>query len=845
MKTRAALGVLAISLLCAVTAPAETTLVGGKSARLVNRTGTDRDLATFRITKDPSLFTLIDPCSAPTTLRLRTSGQDSGDIPLPCAKWRRAGTGFLYIGSPGDPGGVQRVLYKSGRLIANLKGNGYGALTGPVSFVEARFSVGATRYCGRFSDLRTNKPDVVAARGPSAGCTPICGDGHVDGGEQCDDGNTTSGDCCSATCQFEVGACDDGSHCTVGDTCVGATCVGTTAQPWVNEFDYDDFTGVLDDRDEFVEIAAPAGTDLGGYRLVAVEGNLNGNTQTNGAPCYSDITSPQVPTGNPYFIGVLPAGTTVADDTGTGIGFVVVCFSNTSANHEVAGDCDVVLPAPDPGSNLKNGYLVNTNVTDCPDGILLLDPLDGMVDSLSYEGQVPNMGIYGPLFQIVPYSVGQDQGFKARVSFEKRTSSLARATAASEWHLSGGCVDASTADATCVEFSDSPGHVNPGQILSCTATCGNGNVDSAAGELCDPAAVPSGCGPGFGCIAAGEAGECTCENLCGNDNLDDGEECDPPGSETCGGGSACNSDCTCPPAPTCNSVVSYSVAESGIDLCTAIGGPCPAPVPVGLLPVTTQTTFDVCFRAADAAGRVAMTIDPQTWFADATFVPSSAALPVALTQRFCQSTTATGTLFTQTGPTSFPAKRCLTGDPLKLLASCAQSSDCDGPAPTAGNGLCLTRDVGYTSTTNSSGTAFAFGDGTGDAAGAMLVRQVLDAQVFLGSDVRCPGDGVNVNCVGCDGVTPAPPGRIGVNKTATATITLPLVNHWVTSSVGNIVNQPGNAIHLREVSGSGALRDAFAGGDYELAACGAKLQIPTPLGVNVDIQFMTKQLWTP
>jgi cysteine-rich repeat protein len=34
---------------------------------------------------------------------------------------------------------------------------------------------------------------------------PRCGDGRIDGlyGETCDDGNTTSDDGCSATCQLE------------------------------------------------------------------------------------------------------------------------------------------------------------------------------------------------------------------------------------------------------------------------------------------------------------------------------------------------------------------------------------------------------------------------------------------------------------------------------------------------------------------------------------------------------------------------------------------------------------------------------------------------------------------
>src|SRR5438128_2029565 len=83
----------------------------------------------------------------------------------------------------------------------------------------------------------------------------ICGNGVVDLGEQCDDGNLVAGDCCSPTCQFEpagqacannpcisgttcdgaaacVGGapntlpCNDGNACTTADTCAGGVCVG-------------------------------------------------------------------------------------------------------------------------------------------------------------------------------------------------------------------------------------------------------------------------------------------------------------------------------------------------------------------------------------------------------------------------------------------------------------------------------------------------------------------------------------------------------------------------------------------------------------------------------------------
>jgi cysteine-rich repeat protein len=49
---------------------------------------------------------------------------------------------------------------------------------------------------------------------------PVCGDGRLDAGEACDDGNTANGDGCSATCCVEPPppACGDG-HIDAGETC--------------------------------------------------------------------------------------------------------------------------------------------------------------------------------------------------------------------------------------------------------------------------------------------------------------------------------------------------------------------------------------------------------------------------------------------------------------------------------------------------------------------------------------------------------------------------------------------------------------------------------------------------
>ena len=98
--------------------------------------------------------------------------------------------------------------------------------------------------------LYADAPDLVGHVVATA--LARCGDGDLDAGEACDDGNTASGDCCSATCEAEApgpcasdgnvcttdlcdGAghcahtantapCNDGNFCNGADTCAGGTC---------------------------------------------------------------------------------------------------------------------------------------------------------------------------------------------------------------------------------------------------------------------------------------------------------------------------------------------------------------------------------------------------------------------------------------------------------------------------------------------------------------------------------------------------------------------------------------------------------------------------------------------
>jgi cysteine-rich repeat protein len=302
--------------------------------------------------------------------------------------------------------------------------------------------------------------NLAPGDGCRADCTPeLCGDGIVDAQEGCDDGNLRDDDCCSTACM--VGApgspCTDRDGCTTGDTCQVGVCVGTPRAPWINEFDYDDFAALNDDRDEFVEIAGPAGSDVGGYKVVAVEG-------ADGS-CATPLGSTP---GNANVSGTIPSGTVLGDDTGTGIGFLVACFSWTSS---FVPGCDVVFSGSFTDSNLQNGHLTNADLFSCPDGILLLDAGNDYVDSVSYEGTVPNLGFFGPYFHLLPpYTAERDEGWAPGVSIEKRTSTLARAAAASEWRDPselGNIFCQGQLGLACPTNTRTPGVENPLQNMAC------------------------------------------------------------------------------------------------------------------------------------------------------------------------------------------------------------------------------------------------------------------------------------------------------------------------------------------------------------------------------------------
>jgi len=127
--------------------------------------------------------------------------------------------------------GMARVVSNSDQLLCSgMVLDAGGAPPGAMSSLVG-FGAGAAvcgdgilqpgEQCDGASDAAC--PGQCGGGGPCL-CPGVCGDGFVQAGEQCDDAGTVSGDCCSATCQFEAlgSSCSDGDSCNGLEACDGA-----------------------------------------------------------------------------------------------------------------------------------------------------------------------------------------------------------------------------------------------------------------------------------------------------------------------------------------------------------------------------------------------------------------------------------------------------------------------------------------------------------------------------------------------------------------------------------------------------------------------------------------------
>jgi len=418
-----------------------------------------------------------------------------------------------------------------------------------------------------------------------------CGNNVVEPGEECDDGNQTPGDGCSATCQTEAW---DLSNITVSGQCIEGNkiqfTITNTSEPIIGDMagssDYRIYRNtVLESTDTF--------TLAGGDSLVVTVDNVNTDTIR--------LEADQRP-GHP---GPTPAFADVACNVGPPV--AVDDSASTPRNTPV--DIDILNNDyfTDGTPPIAASLVVITIITDSTNGMVTVDSLTGIAT-------------YTP-----------NNGYTGSDTFTYKICDIANptncATAVVTINVTGG---GGGGGAVCGNEVIEEGETcDDGNILSgdgCSNTCqievtpicGNGVVE--APEQCDDGNQT----PGDGCSATcrregggggGGGGGGTppppppppppTPPICGNGVLESGEECDD-GNVIDGDG--CSAACTAeipllviqPPAPVCgNGVVEADEAcddgnvVSG-DGCSAVCAVEPPPV-AGAVAITAALCRDYTF----------------------------------------------------------------------------------------------------------------------------------------------------------------------------------------------------------------------------------------------------------
>jgi len=160
----------------------------------------------------------IDPSIQASSLIVRTVGpaaDSSGLLVLDSSRWRPQGTkGWKYRPDKAlaSSAGLRAIAIKwtaaGGSLKIRAKGESWPvSLADAVESVEIVLTLADQVYCAEFSattmaEFRTNERGRVRATGaaPPAQCAAVCGNGVLELGEACDDGNDIDDDTCSNQC---------------------------------------------------------------------------------------------------------------------------------------------------------------------------------------------------------------------------------------------------------------------------------------------------------------------------------------------------------------------------------------------------------------------------------------------------------------------------------------------------------------------------------------------------------------------------------------------------------------------------------------------------------------------
>jgi cysteine-rich repeat protein len=155
-----------------------------------------------------------DPATVESWLLVRGLGEArglTGKIALDRAKWKPIGKasnpkGYKYVDPSRARGGVKKVVLKEGKIVVIAGGRAWAWMpAGPQDEVWVHFGLEDESYCARFGEdaVKRSKEGRFVARQavvPNECPVPLCGNGILELGETCDDGNLVEDDGCTTSC---------------------------------------------------------------------------------------------------------------------------------------------------------------------------------------------------------------------------------------------------------------------------------------------------------------------------------------------------------------------------------------------------------------------------------------------------------------------------------------------------------------------------------------------------------------------------------------------------------------------------------------------------------------------
>ncbi|MDG2305041.1 MAG: hypothetical protein P8R42_10360 [Candidatus Binatia bacterium] len=207
------------------TAHDATVGISGRAITVDTRREPAKHKLLFKSVKEIALFPLHDPATTGSAVLVRWTGVGGAGagrterIELDPGSWKGLGNpagskGYKYSDKTMSAGGVRSVTFKpgaSGGLLKILaKGENYSwELDGPNDEVWVHFQVEDEWYCAEMGgDVKKNEDGYYKAGkalAPAGGCPDqTCGNGVLELGEECDDGNLDDADTCANDCTDAV-----------------------------------------------------------------------------------------------------------------------------------------------------------------------------------------------------------------------------------------------------------------------------------------------------------------------------------------------------------------------------------------------------------------------------------------------------------------------------------------------------------------------------------------------------------------------------------------------------------------------------------------------------------------